>query len=240
MKCKETKDKILLYMYDELEESEKREFQNHLDACPHCQAEYNENRSLFKTLEGEEKKELSPRWGYYWGNILSRIRPEKAGKRFARPSLKWGVTFAGFVLCLVVGFFMGRIFLKSPQMKMTNGVSNGENYHRVALGNYLEDMKPLMVDLANTDLSERQTNGGPVEKEMIKSMLIQTRMLRRRLSDRDDPYLKTLLMDMELILMEIDNTVPGDRSSIKLIQDLIKNKGIPIKIELLKHKTRKI
>ena len=81
MKCKETKDKILLYMYDELEESEKREFQNHLDSCPVCQTECKENLSLFQTLEGEEKKEISPRWGYYWGNILNRVTPEKSKKR---------------------------------------------------------------------------------------------------------------------------------------------------------------
>jgi len=237
MRCSDIKDKIILFMYDELEESEKTEIQDHLESCPVCQGNYKENLSLFNTLENEGKKEISPRWGYYWGNILNRVKPKK---RVAWPTLKWGITFAGFVLCLILGFFIGRIFLESPQMKESNGAKYDENSYQMVLYNYLEDMKPVMVDLANTNLSEKQTNGGPVEKEMIKSMLIQTRLLRRRLSERDDPYLKTLLMDMELILMEIDNTLPGDRSSIKLVQDLIKNKGIPIKIELLKHKTKNI
>jgi hypothetical protein len=227
-------------MYDELEKSEKSKFKNHLESCPVCQAEYKENLSLFQTLEGEEKREISPRWGYYWGNILNQVKPEKFKKRLAWPSLKWGVTFAGFVFCLVLGFFIGRIFLESPQIKRAKGATYRENNSKIALGYYLEDMKPLMVDLANTNFSEKQKNGGPVEKELIKSMLIQTRLLRRRFSERDDPYVKSLLMDMELILMEIDNIVPGDKSSIKSIQELIKNKGIPIQIELIKLKTKKI
>lgn len=240
MKCKDIEEKIILDIYGELEESEKVKLYDHLDSCQVCQAGFKEIMSLFNTLESEVENDIQPRWGYYWGNILNRIRPEKTRKKFARISPRWGVTFAGFVLCLILGFFIGKIFLQPPQQKKSTGVFKGRMNYQMVLGDYFEDMKPIMVDLANSDFSEKPAKEGPVDKEIIASMLMQTRLLRRRLSDQDDPYLKGLLSDMELILMEIDNINPGDKSAIQLVQDEIKKKGIPIKIELFKHKTKKI
>jgi hypothetical protein len=71
-------------------------------------------------------------------------------------------------------------------------------------------------------------------------MLAQTRLLRSRLSNQNDPYLNSLLVDIELILMEVDNTVPGDRVMMKSVQEMIHNKDIPIKIDLFQQKVRKI
>jgi hypothetical protein len=47
-------------------------------------------------------------------------------------------------------------------------------------------------------------------------------------------------VDIELILMEVDNTVPGDRVMMKSVQEMIHNKDIPIKIDLFQQKVRKI
>ncbi len=70
-------------------------------------------------------------------------------------------------------------------------------------------------------------------------MLIQTRLLQRRFLHQD-PYVEALLTDIEMILTEVSNRVPGDRDTVKSIQDLINDRDVSIKIDLMQQRNRKI
>ena len=70
-------------------------------------------------------------------------------------------------------------------------------------------------------------------------MLIQTRLLQRRFLNQD-PYVEALLTDIEMILTEVSNRVPGDRDTVKLVRDFINDMDVSIKIDLLQQRARKI
>jgi len=61
-------------------------------------------------------------------------------------------------------------------------------------------------------------------------MLVQTRLLKYLVSQRDDPYLLQLLEDLELILVEISNLKPQDQQSAAQLTRLIRENEIKFKI----------
>jgi len=82
-------------------------------------------------------------------------------------------------------------------------------------------------------------NGGPVDKEIIRNILEDTRLLKRHISPEKEPYLAALLEELELILTEIKNVTPGKRDSMESLQEMIREKNMPLKIDLFKNKVKR-
>jgi hypothetical protein len=240
MTCKNAQNQIILFLYDELEEREKKRLMRHIESCASCQESFEEISRFFESLGGGKETEWAGRRDDCWRHIIERVGNEKPKNRFSLPALKWRFAFGGFALFLILGIFIGRFLFFDSGFPVKEISTNGGTQDRAVLNQYLEDMKPLMLDLSNTSISGYQNGKIPGEKEIIRSMLAQTRLLRSRLSNQNDPYLNSLLVDIELILMEVDNTVPGDRVMMKSVQEMIHNKDIPIKIDLFQQKVRKI
>lgn len=240
MICKHIEETIWLYLYDELSESERSELKNHLDSCQTCHRKFEKSSQLFQILDKTADRDISPRWGYYWSNILNRITGKESRKWLKLPALKWGSALGGFLLCLILGIFIGRMLLVPPQEQTSTSLLRSDKLFQAVLENYFDDLKPLMVDLANSSLSGEQTYPEPRDKEIIESLLIQTQLLRRRFAHRNNLYLNAFLIDIELILIDFNNTRPGDKASFESIQDVINDKSIPLKISLLTQRTKKI
>jgi hypothetical protein len=240
MDCKDLNDKIILYLYDELSESEKKELNVHVKSCPSCLRVVQEHKQLFQLLSQGELSPTSPRWGIYWGNILEGVTASKSAPWFSLPAFKWAITFAGFVFFMVMGFFIGRGFLIDTRTEGDARFLKGHPSFQMVLGNYLEDLKPLMLDLTNASFSDQADEPIFIEDGIIKSMLIRTRLLRKRYSDRNDSHLEDFLQDIEWILMEIDNRAPGDRKEMNSIQKRIEDKEIPFKLHLFKYKSETV
>lgn len=238
MKCKGVEKKLILYLYDEISQAEKRQIKKHIESCRECDLLIEENRQLLQVLSRGEKKEAAPQWDRYWGHIIQRVNRDESKPWLARPSMRWGFTFAGFAFFLILGFLIGRIFLMDSQKELNGAASNGQYLRQSVLNHYFEDMKPLMLDLSNASLSIND-HQEVVEKEVIESMLIQTRLLQRRFLHQD-PYVEALLTDIEMILTEVSNRVPGDRDTVKSVRDLINDRDVSIKIDLMQQRDRKI
>jgi len=238
MKCKDVEKKLILYLYDEVSQAEKRQIKKHIESCRECGRMVEENRQLLQVLSRGEKKAAVPQWDRYWGHIIQRVNRNESKPWLARPSLRWGFTFAGFAFFLILGFLIGRIFLMDTQKQLNEMALNGQYFRKSVLTHYFEDMKPLMLDLSNASLSLKDQQE-VIEKEVIESMLIQTRLLQRRFLNQD-PYVEALLTDIEMILTEVSNRVPGDRDTVKSIQDLINDRDVSIKIDLMQQRDRKI
>ena len=105
---------------------------------------------------------------------------------------------------------------------------------------YLEDLKPLLVDLDNYTAPASGKIGGPIEKEIINNMLMQTRLLKRYFGNQTDPNINMLLEEMEMILTDLNNIKSGDKGSIQSLQGVIRERGIPLKIKMLQQKTNTV
>lgn len=238
MKCKHIEKIAILYLYDDLSPEKKLELEKHLKFCQSCAKQVEERRMLLKTISLGEKRASDPRWDHYWRQINLQMDRVDTKSWTARPSLKWSFTLAGFAFFLILGFLLGRLIFTDSQMQLREFAVNGKYPSQSVLVHYFEDMKPLILDLCNASL----TNGDRqdlIEKEVIESMLIQTRLLQHRFSQRD-PYVAGLLTDIEMILTEVSNRVPGDRNMARSVRELIKERGIPIKIDLFEQRVRKI
>ena len=74
MTCQDYKELIMGYLDNELEEQQRRMFEEHLEACPKCAGELQEFRKLKQITDGVTLLEPEDRiWQQYWGNIYNRI-----------------------------------------------------------------------------------------------------------------------------------------------------------------------
>jgi len=74
MTCQEYKDLMMAYLDDELDEQQKRVFEEHLAGCPRCTRELAEFRKLKRMTDCVAFVEPEDRvWEQYWGNVYNRI-----------------------------------------------------------------------------------------------------------------------------------------------------------------------
>ena len=60
MKCEWVRNNAPLYIYDELEDDARYEFERHLSACAECHAEVESQREFKNVMSMRELPELSP------------------------------------------------------------------------------------------------------------------------------------------------------------------------------------
>jgi hypothetical protein len=225
---------------DELNEVECENLKKHFQFCPSCQRFYEQNRKMLRFMSRGELGDPSPRLDTLWGNIRDGVPETRRRFWFPQPALKWGLTFGGFLACLMLGFFLGRILMVGTKDKGKWDQNSDQYSVQMVMQNYLEDLKPLVLDLSNATIPGKGEKPDWIETGRIKSMLFRTRLLRKRYFDQKDPQLEGLLDDIELILMEIVNRSPGDHQTIRSVREMMEENDISIKLNLLKYKIKSI
>ena len=110
MTCHEWKDMMMGYLDNELNDEQKRRFEEHLKGCPECTEELKEFRKLkaitdeVTLVEPEDKL-----WQDYWGGIYNRIER----------SLGWIIfSIAAMLLIIYGGFRVIEEILKDPTVEL--------------------------------------------------------------------------------------------------------------------------
>lgn len=225
-----------MFLYNELSEKEEKILNNHLTTCDHCREFLEENKKMFSEISDSVPAEFDPAWDKYWTEINSEISNTRKEKFSLFPFNSKTLSFAMSIIILVAGILIGRFFMSSPQ-GATPIMKKSRNLLYVK--DYFEDVKPVILDYANYTIPMDNGNGGPVDKKVIRTMLDDTRLLKRHISPEKNPYLTTLLEELELILTEIKNATPGEKDSMRSLQELIREKDIPLKIDLFKNKVKR-
>ncbi|MEN6576208.1 MAG: zf-HC2 domain-containing protein [Phycisphaerales bacterium] len=74
MTCQDHKDLMMAYLDNELNEEQRRAFEEHLAGCPDCTRELAEFRKLKRMTDCVAFVEPEDRvWEQYWGNVYNRI-----------------------------------------------------------------------------------------------------------------------------------------------------------------------
>jgi len=237
MRCKHFENKIIMFLYNELSEKEEKILNNHLTACEHCRKFLEENKKMFSDISDTVPEEFDPVWDKYWTKINSEVYNTRKEKPFLFPFNSKTLSFAMSIVILVAGILIGRLFFPTPQGE--SPIMKKKNSNLLYIKNYFEDVKPVILDYANYTIPMNNGNGDPVDKKIIRTMLDEARLLKRHISPDKDPYLATLLEELELILTEIKNVSPGEKDSMRSLQEMIRNKDIPLKIDLFKNKVKR-
>lgn len=74
MACEDYKDMIMGYLDNELEDDQRRAFEEHLASCPQCRGEVEEFRRIIQVTDEVTLAEPEDRiWQQYWSGIYNRI-----------------------------------------------------------------------------------------------------------------------------------------------------------------------
>ena len=134
-----------------------------------------------------------------------------------------------FVFAL--GIFLGR-FWQTEKTTLDTPPPYSRNYLDISLQEHFDNLKPLLIEYAN--YSPGVTNGDQVvmDRKMVQGLLIQNFLLMKTIA-KNNPGSALLLEDIELVLREITNLESGHKYTQSLIKELIDQRDILFKMEIL-------
>lgn len=237
MDCKKAKTLIPLHLYGELERADRATLDEHLRTCPACLEEFESTKKVFRLLDDYRPAEApEPDWESSWRKIQSGMA--KPGAKDKAPwFLRWSWVLAGsaVVAILVIGIIIGKYWLSPsrPPMQAASPTTLSSATPPPTLSSHLEDLKPLLLEYAHYSPSRQGTKTVVVDEKIVRGLLLQNLLLKRILAEKD-PAAAELLDDLDLVLKEIANQPSQDRQAPSQIKDLINQRGILFKMEILK------
>jgi predicted anti-sigma-YlaC factor YlaD len=74
MTCRNYKDLMMAYLDNEIDDEQKRAFEEHLASCPQCTKELKEFQKLKQLTDSVTLTEPEDQiWQQYWGNVYNRV-----------------------------------------------------------------------------------------------------------------------------------------------------------------------
>lgn len=226
MRCKKYKEQIILHLYGELSEKERADLEAHLKGCPECSKDLAYTKEVFHILDENGKEDIpEANWEKCWNVIDPKIQeiPQKQKRFFSFP--QWVYATAAILFVFVLGMFIGRGWF-FPDQKPTMQAALSKESINLTLKDYYEDLKPVLIEYSN------YTSSVFMDKDVVRHLLIQN-MLLKRIIAKSDPTMLPFLEDLDLVLREIANLKKEDSRTPTLIKDLIHERDILFKMEIL-------
>jgi hypothetical protein len=105
--------------------------------------------------------------------------------------------------------------------------------------NYIQRSKLIVLAISNFDTENHDpyTLDLPYQQQVSRELVQEASWLKEELSGRHQRRLQELISDLEVILLQIANLeTDSDVSTIELLQDGVKSRGILFKIHLAQFK----
>jgi len=233
MACKKYKEKIVLHLYGELSDEEAKTLTDHMAECAECADEFAYTKKVFQVLD-ETKTENIPEanWGKCWNTIDVGIQGKGRKKKSFFLFPRWAYASAALLIVFTVGFFFGRLALFQPAKSSSALLEGSQSAMDPTIQEHFESLKPVLVEYANYTSSPG--NGTiTIDKNIVRNLIIQNILLKRMIAD-EDPSLKEILEDVDLVLREIANQEGDDADTLAMIKALIQERGILYELEVSK------
>lgn len=224
---------MILLLYGELEDRKRIELEDHLKGCPDCVEDFAYTKRVFRVLD-DSRSECLPEtdWEKSWRNIDSHIKLSPRSRR--RPALvpRWVYAATAVLFIFIVGVVIGRFWPASTGDPSAQP-SVSQAYVDQSLQQYLEDLRPILVEYANYTPEEKGEETIVMDKRVAHSLLIQNLLLRNVVAKTNSSLLP-FLDDVDIVLKEISNLDIDDKQTPSLIKDLIREREILFKMEIIK------
>jgi hypothetical protein len=235
MACKKHKykEKIVLHLYGELREDEAKKLMAHIEECAECAEEYAYTQKVFKVLDETKTDDIpEANWEKCWNTIDVGIQGKERKKKSFFLYPKWAYAAASLLIVFTVGFFIGRLAFFQTGKNGQTKLEGSQMAMYPSIQEHFESLKPVLVEYANYTASP--DNGKiTIDKKLVKSLIIQNILLKRMIAE-EDPSLKEILEDVDLVLREIANQEGDDTYALTMIKDLIQQRGILYELEVSK------
>lgn len=177
---------------------------------------------LREAARGYHQPPAAPRDQMWWAIAAARQR-RRSARRGAR-RVYWGLALAA---TLILGIGIGRLAFsgaRSPVAMIAPVPLGSSTAYRVAAGQYLSRTEVLLTDFAT------ESRKGRLEPQFLASArdLLSTTRLMLDSPAADDPQLKVLLQDLELVLAQVTQLPeePKQRNELDLINQGMTQRGV--------------
>ena len=230
MKCKKYEEKIILYLYGELSDKEKADLQSHIQECTACAQDLEYTKKVFKALDDSKEEAPQADWEKSWREISSTTQVQPSEKKSFLLNQKWVYAAAALLIVFVLGALIGRFwFLPAKESPFRAGAApTGMN---PALIEYMDELKPILIEYANYTSSEGTEEAMLIDKDTLRSLLVQNLLLKDIIA-KSNPSLLPFLDDLDLVLKELSNMKRGDKQTPSMIKELIQEREILFKMEI--------
>ncbi len=219
----------------QLPNEQQEQFSTHIQECPACSREYSEQSELLEVLK--YRRPMPEMDEAFWDGYWDRLQ-EKAMRKREEPHeiptaffYRKALLPAAAVLLVVLGIIMGRFWWPANSGgPVPIGTPWGANNQVVE--QHFETLRPILIDYANSGEED------VVDKEILKSLLMQNRLLKRMASRAQNVALLRLLEDLDIVILEMLNG--GDRagSSSPGVGRMIRENDILLKMKVLNRNER--
>lgn len=226
MKCQKAKNLITIGIYGRLTTGQKQELESHLRECPEYMRLYEKSAPLMN-LPLRRRKIPSPDLEKSW-SVISKLTMDR--RRYSKiiPAQKWVLVASSLSIVFILGYFAGKEVLNTGQKGFAV-----ESVTPLSLASYEDHLKPVLVNFINQDRNETPEKIRRLEKEIIRDMLLQTRLLKELASHNGNTEMLDLLQDMEFILVSMSNLESGDQEVARHLVRLIQKKNVSLRLKEL-------
>ena len=246
MKCPECRQLFVDVLYDELPAAQQPRFDAHLKDCAACRGELARLRKTLDVMHAQQRQDPgAPFWESYWERLSARNDfPETAttgAQRLSLPAwrpLVYRLLAAAAVL--IVGILIGK-YSFSGSANPPNPLSASANdalqlaAARQRAHHYLDKSQVLILNLVNIDTEEQSAGELDIslQQDISSELVKEAAYLRGALEKSRDHQLRTLVADLEMILLQIANLEGDyDPSAIEIVRNSVEQGGVLIKINL--------
>jgi|GEM_PF-798241 len=236
MNCAEFRDLIVIGIHGRLSAAEKKELDRHRSACAGCAALYDRFENLMN-LQAEALREAetvpAPDWDESWAMIAKQALPGiSPASRFFGRIPRWIPATAAIFFVFAFGYFAGRSILvdsvaSRPGIAVLPSSRSGSPALFVS---YADSLKPVLISFLNRGEVVAPAELRALEHEIIRDMLSRTRTLKHLAAETGDAEVADLLVDLEFILTSMANLAPGDEGSAALLDRMIREKDVPLRL----------
>lgn len=259
-KCKRSRLLFDGAFFGELSVREKSFLDSHLEQCPACRAELEQNNLLLQGIAGKRTGEPEPGfWDNYTANLHQRMRAEghletnkatgrlkHGGPRFHFMPM-WARQGAAALILVVVGIFIGRYAFTprtvpargtgeiAPNHAMLTAGTSKEQKILLRTGKFFDRSRVILLAIDNFD-PETESAGAinlAYQKKLSRDLLKQAYILKQDLSETKQRRLQELISELEVILLQIANIdEASELETLELIKDGAYIRGLLYKIRI--------
>jgi hypothetical protein len=120
--------------------------------------------------------------------------------------------------------------MQSPD-SISAAVSSTPAY-AMRISNYLGSVQPVLLVYANRGQGPGEGETVVMDKTLLETLLLQNYVLKQMVMEKD-PQAVQILEDLEMVLREIINMPENDTEKQNMIRDLIKQRNILFKMDVL-------
>lgn len=169
-------------------------------------------------------------------------------------NVRWVLYPVAAAALVIIGIGIGKfLYLGGGQQLLDEAVHSVSGVNP-AVAEHFDSLRPVLIDYSNYTAASQpvlqtagqtagqDVNSGPtimVDKNAMQKLVLENHLLKQMVARSNDPALKQLMEEIQMVLMEIANAPDDDpqEENIKFIQQLLEQNDILLKMNVYRKNT---